>query len=96
MHGFDYFNPRKGEIESGDTTRIAMWMLDTDYDGRSLFPTGLLPAAGPKDGWVRLAKNLKAEIDEDLIEAYSGTVSLPFASRDLQMCCGEDCGRPGD
>jgi adenine-specific DNA-methyltransferase len=25
-----------------------------------------------------LAKNLKAEIDEDLIEAYRGTVSLPF------------------
>ena len=34
---------------------------------------------GPKDGWARLAKNLKAEIDEDLIEAYRGTVSLPFA-----------------
>ena len=26
----------------------------------------------------RLAKNLKAEIDEELIEAYRGTVSLPF------------------
>jgi len=25
-----------------------------------------------------LAKNLKAEIDEEKIEAYSGTVSLPF------------------
>jgi len=34
--------------------------------------------AGPKDGWSRLAKNLKAEIDEELIEAYRGTVSLPF------------------
>ena len=26
----------------------------------------------------RLAKNLKAVIDEELIEAYRGTVSLPF------------------
>ena len=34
--------------------------------------------AGPKDGWSRLARNLKAEIDEELIEAYRGTVSLPF------------------
>ena len=34
--------------------------------------------AGPRDGWARLARNLKAEIDEDLIEAYRGTVSLPF------------------
>lgn len=34
--------------------------------------------AGPKNGWARLAKSLKAAIDEDLIEAYRGTVSLPF------------------
>jgi adenine-specific DNA-methyltransferase len=30
------------------------------------------------EGWAKLARNLKAEIDEDLIEAYRGTVSLPF------------------
>jgi adenine-specific DNA-methyltransferase len=34
--------------------------------------------AGAKDGWATLAKNLKAEIDEDKIEAYGGTISLPF------------------
>ena len=34
--------------------------------------------AGENDGWSRLARNLKAEIDEELIEAYRGTVSLPF------------------
>jgi len=27
---------------------------------------------------ARLARNLKAEIDPDMIEAYRGTVSLPF------------------
>ena len=32
------------------------------------------------DGWARLARNLKAEIDQDLIESYRGTVSLPFSS----------------
>ncbi len=36
------------------------------------------PMAGAKDGWARLAKNLKAEVDPELIEAYRGTVSLPF------------------
>ena len=77
--------PRTGAIESGDTTKIAMWMLDTDYDGRSLFPRQVFfPMAGPKDGWARLAKNLKAEIDEDLIEAYRGTVSLPFEPGDFR------------
>ena len=79
VYGFDYYNTRTGSIESGDTTKIAMWMLDTDYDGRSLFPQQVFfPMAGPNEGWARLAKNLKAEIDEDLIEAYRGTVSLPF------------------
>jgi len=33
---------------------------------------------GEKDGWSRLAKNLKAVIDEELIEAYRGNTSLPF------------------
>jgi adenine-specific DNA-methyltransferase len=85
VHGFDYYNTRTGSIESGDTTKIAMWMLDTDYDGRSLFPRQVFfPMAGPKDGWARLAKNLKAEIDEDLIEAYRGTVSLPFDPGDFK------------
>jgi adenine-specific DNA-methyltransferase len=34
--------------------------------------------AGENEGWARLARNLKAEIDEELIEAYRGTESLPF------------------
>ena len=58
---------------------MAVWLLDTDYDGRSLYPRQVFfPMAGPDEGWARLAKNLKAEIDEELIEAYRGTVSLPF------------------
>jgi adenine-specific DNA-methyltransferase len=60
-----------------------MWMLDPDYDGRSLFPRQVFfPMAREKDGWAKLAKNLKAEIDEGLIGAYRGTVSLPFTARD--------------
>lgn len=81
VRGFDYYNPRSGQVESGDTAKIAMWLLDTDYDGRSLFPRQVFfPMAGEKDGWARLAKNLKAEIDEERIEAYRGTESLPFAA----------------
>jgi adenine-specific DNA-methyltransferase len=79
VHGFDYFNTKTGELESGGKERIAMWLLDTDYDARSLYPRQVFfPLSGEKDGWSRLARNLKAEIDEDLIEAYRGTVSLPF------------------
>ena len=31
-----------------------------------------------RDGLKTLAENLKAEIDEGLIQSYFGTVSLPF------------------
>ncbi|MDP8241731.1 MAG: site-specific DNA-methyltransferase [Candidatus Celaenobacter antarcticus] len=77
--GFDYYNPKNGNVESGGKKNIAMWMLDTDYDNRSLFPSQVFfPMAGAKDGWTKLAKNLKAEIDEEKIEAFKGTVSLEF------------------
>ena len=81
VHGFDYYNTKTGEVESGGADKIAVWLLDTDYDGRSLYPRQVFfPMAGPNDGWARLAKNLKAEIDAELIEAYRGTTSLPFKS----------------
>lgn len=77
--GFDYYNTRTNVVESGGAEKIAMWMLDTDYDGRSLFPRQVFfPMSGEKDGWSRLAKQLRAEIDEELIEQYRGTISLPF------------------
>jgi adenine-specific DNA-methyltransferase len=79
VQGFDYYDTRSGKIESGGGDKIAMWLLDTDYDGRSLFPTQVFfPMAGDKEGWTKLARNLKTEIDEDLMEAYRGTTSLPF------------------
>lgn len=79
VFGFDYYNTKTGKIESGSVEKIAIWMLDSDYDGRSIFPRQVFfPMAGEKDAWSRLARNLKAEIDEDLIESYQGTVSLPF------------------
>jgi adenine-specific DNA-methyltransferase len=90
VRGFDYYDMRDGRIISGNAKPkegekdprdyIALWMLDTDYDGRSLFARQVFfPMAGEKEGWSKLAKNLKAEIDDTLIEAYRGTVSLPFA-----------------
>ena len=38
VNGFDYFDTAKGELVSGGKGKIAAWSLDTDYDGRSLFP----------------------------------------------------------
>jgi len=81
VHGFDYYNTKTGDLESGGPDKIAVWLLDTDYDGRSLYPRQVFfPLAGDDEGWARLARNLKAGIDTELIEAYRGTVSLPFAA----------------
>jgi len=83
VKGFDYYNTKTGEIESGDTTKIAMWMLDIDYDGRSFYPRQVFfPMSGKDDSWSKLMKNLKAYIDEDLAEQFKGTISLPFTAGD--------------
>ena len=79
VKGFDYYNTKTGKLESGDEDKVAVWMLDPDYDGRSLFPRQVFfPASNARHDWTRLAKSLKAEIDSHLIQTYRGTVSLPF------------------
>lgn len=79
VHGFDYFDTITGELQSGGKKKIAMWALDTDYDDRSLFPKQVFfPIAGSGDGWFRLKKDIRAELNEDLLEQFHGTVSIPF------------------
>jgi len=83
VHGFDYFDTVKGELVSGGKGKIAAWALDTDYDERSLFPRQVFfPMAGAKDGWHKLKKDIKAELDESLLGKLHGTVSLPFEAGD--------------
>lgn len=79
VNGFDYYNPISGEIESGSTKQIAMWMLDTDYDEQSIFPDQIFfPVGDGKRDWTKLAKALNGTVDEDLLELFTGTVSKPF------------------
>jgi adenine-specific DNA-methyltransferase len=79
--GFDYYNTRTGSVESGDISKIAMWEVDTDYDGRSLYPRQVFfPLAGANDGWNRLARTLNTLIDEEVAETYRGNKSVPFAA----------------
>ncbi len=83
VHGFDYFDTAKGELVSGGKGKIAVWLLDTDYDERSLFPRQVFfPIAGKDDGWMKLKKDIRAELNEGLLHKYHGTVSLPFEAGD--------------
>jgi adenine-specific DNA-methyltransferase len=58
--GFDYYDPRTGTIESGGVEKIALWMLDTDYDRRAIFPRQVFfPMAGKRTGgraWRKTSK----------------------------------------
>ena len=79
VNGFDYYDVKKGKVESGNASRIAMWMIDPDYDGMCVEPQQVFfPMGGKKDGWNKLAKTLKAEIDPELAEKYAGTESMWF------------------
>ena len=83
VNGFDYFDTTNGELKSGGKKNIAAWSLDTDYDERSLFPHQVFfPMAGAKDGWYKLKKDIKAELDESKLDKLHGTVSLPFEPGD--------------
>jgi len=79
VNGFDYYNPITGEIDSGDTKRIAMWMLDTDYDEQSIMPNQVFfPLKDEKRDWTSLAKTLNGAVNDDVMDNFVGAESLPF------------------
>ena len=78
VRGFDD-NTKTGDVESGDANRIALWMLDPDHDGRSLFPGQVSSRRrAPRMVGRKLARNLGVDIDADLIETYRATIFLPI------------------
>ncbi len=79
VKGFDYYNTKTNSLEKGGKDQIAMWMLDTNYDEKSVYPRQVFfPLSSSKHDWTKLKKTLKAEIDEDLMDKFTGTESIPF------------------
>ena len=78
VKGVDVFRPQTGEIESGGTDSIALWMIDTAYDEESFFvrQAYFLSAADP---YKALKTTLKAEIDAEAWATLHSDVSRPFA-----------------
>ena len=76
VNGFDYYDTNTGKVISGGKKNIAMWMLDTDYDGMCIEPSQVFFPLD--DGWEKLTKTLRAEINQDLIRAYKSNESLWF------------------
>ena len=81
LHGFDYYNPITGEIESKGTKHIAMWFLDTDYDERSIMPDQVFfPESDEKRDWTKLAKALTSALNEEYLDKFCGVESIPFTA----------------
>ncbi|WP_225330184.1 MULTISPECIES: site-specific DNA-methyltransferase [unclassified Mycobacterium] len=77
LKGVDIYDPTTGEVRSNDTGQIALWMIDTDYDGESFFVRHCYFTGG-NDPYKRLKTALKADIDEEAWESLYQTVSRPF------------------
>jgi adenine-specific DNA-methyltransferase len=75
--GVDVYNPTTGEIRSSGTGDIALWMIDTDYDGESFFVRHCY-FTGDNDPYKRLKAALKADIDMAAWETLYQTKSRPF------------------
>ena len=79
VKGFDYYNPLStGEIISRGSDNIALWMLDTDYDERSICPDQFFFPINDGNDWTKLKKTLKNDIDENKIKFFQGTISEKF------------------
>ncbi len=78
LNGVDVYDPTTGEVRSNDTSRIALWMIDTDYNEESFFVRHCYFTGG-NDPYKQLKTALKAEIDADAWESLYATSSRPFA-----------------
>ena len=76
--GVDVYDPTTGIIRSNDTSEIALWMIDSDYDEESFFVRHCYFSGGGTDPYARLKRVLRAEIDEHAWDSLYGTRSRPF------------------
>jgi adenine-specific DNA-methyltransferase len=78
LRGIDVYDPNTGEIRSNDTDQVALWMIDTSYNGESFFVRHCYFTGG-QDPYTRLKRALKADIDEEAWATLYSTESRPFA-----------------
>ena len=78
LHGVDVYDPNTGELRSDSTDQIALWMIDTAYNGESFFVRHCYFTGG-QDPYKRLKAALKADIDPDAWASLYSTESRTFS-----------------
>jgi adenine-specific DNA-methyltransferase len=81
LHGVDVYDPNSGELRSDSTDQIALWMIDTAYNGESFFVRHCYFTGG-QDPYKRLKAALKTEINEGAWASLYATESRPFPRPD--------------
>jgi adenine-specific DNA-methyltransferase len=77
VNGVDVYDPTTGTVRSDDTSQIALWMIDTNYNDEAFFVRHCYFTGG-NDPYKRLKTALKAEIDPDAWASLYRTESRPF------------------
>jgi adenine-specific DNA-methyltransferase len=75
--GVDVYDPTSGDVRSNSTKEIALWMVDTDYDGESFFVRHAY-FLGENDPFKALKTALKADIAPDAWATLYRSESVPF------------------
>lgn len=77
LRGVDVYDPTTGEIRSNQPDQIALWMIDTDYNGDSFFVRHCY-FTGSGDPYKRLKSALKSDIDTEAWDTLYATTSRSF------------------
>lgn len=77
VKGIDIFTPKTGKVESSDTSDIACWFIDTNYNGESFFVRHAY-FLGQDDPYKKLKTTLKTEVNEEAWESLHSDTSRVF------------------
>ena len=81
IKGYDYFDVEKSKITNEGTDKIAMWLLDTNYDGITMCPQQIF--FPNTDDIEKFTKKLQHtlrnnELNIELLKKFTGVESIPF------------------
>ncbi len=78
LNGVDVYDSTTGEVGSNDTSKVALWMTDANYNEESFFVRHCYFTGG-NDPYKRLKAALRADIDPEAWESLNSVISRPFA-----------------
>ncbi|AFJ34986.1 site-specific DNA-methyltransferase [Mycobacterium sp. MOTT36Y] len=81
LKGVDVYDPTTGQVRSNDTSQVALWMIDTNYNDESFFVRHCYFTGG-NDPYKRLKTALKSDINADAWASLNSDDSRPFRKPD--------------